>query len=221
MKNNFTDFLISRKRSDVFSIISRIIEKTAKFETQSRSKISDKIKPFLEVCDISKVASSSSVAEITSPLSPKRESPVVDEEEYGRGKRLKVPSWKVRRNLDEEIENVQNVEPNEEADENDADTEESDDETEFKPKRKKRAKKQRPEYQNTLNLMWGRFRLSLTLIALVINTVCEDLGITDRSKYVSVTRLMNLLKRFDEMLLNAHAENNFGFPDLRKIPSYI
>ena len=82
---------------------------------------------------------------------------------------------------------------------------------------KKRTKKVRPTYQNTLNLLWGRFRLSLTIIALAINTVCEDLGVTDRSKYVSVTRLTNLLKNFDENLLNNHAENNFGFPDLGKI----
>ena len=135
---------------------------------------------------------------------------------------MRVPSWKVRRNLDEELENVPNV-PNvsnfkpsiEEADENDADTEESDEETDWKP-RKKRAKKLRPEYQNTLNLLWGRFRLSLTIIALAINTVCEDLGITDSSKYVSVTRLTNLLKKFDENLLNIHSEINFGFPDLGK-----
>ena len=134
---------------------------------------------------------------------------------------MKFPSQKVRRNLNEEFDNVEDtiekVEITEDTDENDADTEESDDETEFKPKRKKkRAKKQRPEYQNTLNLMWGRFRLSLTLIALVINTVCEDLGITDRSKYVSVTRLTNLLKKFDEKLLAIHTENNFGFPDAGK-----
>ena len=165
---------------------------------------------------------------------------------------MKVPSWKVRRNLDREFENpvenpvgnpVENdapVENDEDFDteeeevvdpvpkqkkkkrnqntieENDADTEVSDDETEWKPKKRKRRAKKRPEYQNTLNLMWGRFRLSLTLIALVINTVCEDLGITDRSKYVSVTRLANLLKKFDENLLAIHAENNFGFPDCGK-----
>ena len=38
----------------------------------------------------------------TAPMSPER--PNV-EEELGRGKRLKVPSWKVRRNLDQEFEN--------------------------------------------------------------------------------------------------------------------
>ena len=210
--------LFSRKRYDVFKAVSRVIEKAAKFETQSHINIEEKLQPFLEICDISKVVSPSSGAEKVSPLSPKRsESPVVVEQ--GRGKRPKIPSWKIRRNLEKEFENIENVEPIEQPAENDndADTEESDDETEFKPKRKKkRAKKQRPEYQNTLNLMWGRFRLSLTLIALVINTVCEDLGITDRSKYVSVTRLTNLLKRFDEMLLNAHTENNFGFPDCGK-----
>ena len=30
-------------------------------------------------------------------------------EDCGRGKRLKVPSWKVRRNLDDEFESVGNV----------------------------------------------------------------------------------------------------------------
>ena len=134
---------------------------------------------------------------------------------------MKFPSQKVRRNLNEEFDNVEDtiekVEITEDTDENDADTEESDDETEFKPKKKcKRAKKLRPQYQNTLDILWGRFRLSLTIIALAINTVCEDLGITDRSKYVSVTRLTNLLKKFDENLLASHAENNFGFPDCGK-----
>ena len=124
----------------------------------------------------------------------------------------------VSRNLNEEFDNDDNDDNNDNNDDNDndADTEESDEETEWKPKARKKRTKKRPVYQNTLNLMWGRFRLSLTLIALVINTVCEDLGITDRSKYVSVNRLANLLKKFDETLLNAHAENNFGFPDLGK-----
>ena len=123
----------------------------------------------------------------------------------------------VSRNLNEEFDNVDN-EDNEDNNDNDADTEESDDETDFKPKkRKKRVKKNRPNYQNTLDLLWGRFRLSLTIIALAINTVCEDLGITDSSKYVSVTRLTNLLKKFDEKILSIHAEKNFGFPDLRKL----
>ena len=121
----------------------------------------------------------------------------------------------VSRNLNEEFDNVDN-EDNEDNNDNDADTEESDEETEWKPKARKKRTKKRPVYQNTLNLMWGRFRLSLTLIALAINTVCEDLGITDRSKYVSVTRLTNLLKKFDENILAYHAENNFGFPDCRK-----
>ena len=145
-------------------------------------------------------------------------------EECGRGKRPKIPSWKVRRNLDIEFDNVddtiedttEKLENTEDEVDNDADTEESDEETDFKPKSRKKRAKKRPEYQNTLNLMWGRFRLSLTLIALAINTVCEDLGITDRSKYVSVTRLTNLLKKFDENLLASHAEDNFGFPDCGK-----
>ena len=124
-------------------------------------------------------------------------------------------SGSVRRNLTEEIENVEPTTTTMD-DENDADTEESDDETEFKPKTRKKRAKKRPEYQNTLNLLWGRFRLSLTIIALAINTVCEDLGISDRSKYVSVTRVANLLKKFDDYLLNSHAESNFGFPDLGK-----
>ena len=92
----------------MYRLISRIIVKAEGFEKLTQINIQQKLKPFLEVCDISKVASPSSDAEKTSPLSPKRESPVVGEE-YGKGKRLKVPSWKVRRNLDEEIENVQNV----------------------------------------------------------------------------------------------------------------
>ena len=124
----------------------------------------------------------------------------------------------VSRNLNEEFDNDDNDDNNDNDDDNDndADTEESDEETEWKPKARKKRTKKRPVYQNTLNLMWGRFRLSLTLIALVINTVCEDLGITDRSKYVSVTRLINLLKKFDKYLLANHAENNFGFPDCGK-----
>ena len=169
----------------MFKAVSRIIEKAAKFETRSQTNIVEKLEPFLEICDISKVVSPDSGAEKISPLSPKR--PLVVED-LGRGKRLKIPAWKVRRNLNEELdnaENVENVETIEETvendsdytDENDADTEESDDETERKPKekktRKKRAKQERPQYQNTLDLLWGRFRLSVTLIALVINTVCQ------------------------------------------------
>ena len=148
-----------------------------------------------------------------------------------RSKTHKLPcnlSCCVRRNLNEEFEkldpfeeDVENVETFEdkkvENDPTDADTEESDDDTEFVPKkRKRRTKKKRPTYQNTIDLLWGRFRLSLTIIALAINTVCEDLGITDRSKYVSVTRITNLLKKFDEKLLITHAENNYGFPDAGK-----
>ena len=56
-------------------MVSRVIEKAAKFETQSHyeSNIQEKLKPFLEICDISKVHSD---AEETTPLSPKRpESP--------------------------------------------------------------------------------------------------------------------------------------------------
>ena len=182
----------------MFSLISRIIEKAAKFETRSQTNIVEKLEPFLEICDISKVVSPSSGAEEIPP-SPKRpESPLV-EEELGRGKRLKVgrnlkekldeedlrrdKKSKVRRNLDKKFENFDNIESIEDTvendsdytDENDADTEESDEETEWKPKkRKKRAKKQeRPQYQNTLDLLWGRFRASVVLIALVINTVCQ------------------------------------------------
>ena len=83
------NFLISRKRSDVIKVITRIIEKAAKFEThsQDQDKILEKLQPFLDICDISKVVSPSFGAEKFSPLSPKRpESPVVLEES-GRGKR--------------------------------------------------------------------------------------------------------------------------------------
>ena len=58
-------------------MVSRLIEKAEKFETQShyQSNIQEKLKPFLDVCDISIVASPSST-EQTTPLSPKRpESP--------------------------------------------------------------------------------------------------------------------------------------------------
>ena len=113
------------------------------------------------------------------PMSPKR--PV--EEELGRGKRLKVPSWKVRRNLDVAFENLDAIKTFENPVENDEDPVEKDEDfdteeeidLEPKPERKKKnhAKKERPQYQNTLDLLWGRFRLSVTLIALVINTVCE------------------------------------------------
>ena len=59
-------------------MVSRLIEKAEKFETQShyQSNIQEKLKPFLDVCNISKVASPSPDAEKTTPLSPKRpESP--------------------------------------------------------------------------------------------------------------------------------------------------
>ena len=70
----------------MFLAISRIIEKAKKFETVSKKNIEQKLRPFLEVCDISKVNSPAAV-EKSSPLSPKRpESPVVLEE-CGRGKR--------------------------------------------------------------------------------------------------------------------------------------
>ena len=54
-------------------MISRLIEKAEKFETQShyQSDIQEKLKPFLDVCNISKVDSPSG-AEQTTPLSPKR-----------------------------------------------------------------------------------------------------------------------------------------------------
>ena len=153
-------------------------------------------------------------------MSPKRPGPEIPivEEECGRGKRLKIP-----RNLNKEFEFLDPVVKNQSDEDTeydaDYDTEEEEViEPEWKPKQKKknRARKNRPQYQNTLDILWGRFRLSLTIIALTINTVCEDLGITDRSKYVSVTRLTNLLKKFDENLLTTHAENNFGFPDFGK-----
>ena len=70
----------------MFLAISRVIEKAKKFETLSKTNIDQKLKPFLEVCDISTVNSPAAV-EKSSPLSPKRtESPVVLEE-GGRGKR--------------------------------------------------------------------------------------------------------------------------------------
>ena len=141
--------------------------------------------------------------------------PSVEEEELGRGKRLKVPSWKVRRNLNEELE-IDDTDYDADYDTEEEEVVVAGSEWKPKEKKKKRVKKDRPEYQNTLDLLWGRFRVSLVLIALAINTVCEDLGITDRSKYVSVTRLANLLKKFDENLLTTHAENNYGFPDLGK-----
>ena len=52
-------------------MVSRLIEKAEKFETQShyQSNIQEKLKPFLDVCNISKVDSG---AEQTTPLSPKR-----------------------------------------------------------------------------------------------------------------------------------------------------
>ena len=57
-------------------MVSRIIEKAALSETHSRANIPGKLQPYLEVCNISKVASPSPDAEITTPLSPKRpESP--------------------------------------------------------------------------------------------------------------------------------------------------
>ena len=204
----------------MFKVISRLIEKAATFETHSQTKILEKLAPFLEVCDISKVVSPSG-AEKISPMSPKRsESPVVDLE-HGRGKRLKFPSIKVRRNLNEELEialeeTVENVEAIEVNDDNDEDSW-VDEETEWKPKPKqKRAKKERPQYQNTIDLLWGRFRVSNTLIALTINTICEDLGITDPTKYLSVTRVTNLLKKYDEKLLSSHTENHCGLVDLGK-----
>ena len=202
-------------------MISRIIEKAAGYETHSRINIPEKLQPFLEVCNISKLASPpTSGAKETSPLSPKRPKSPIVLEELGRGKRLKIP-----RNLNKEFEfvdpvGVDNNESNEDTEyDADYDTEEEEViEPEWKPKQKKknRARKNRPQYQNTLDILWGRFRLSLTIIALAINTVCEDLGINDRSKYVSVTRLTNLLKKFDENLLTTHTENNFGFPDFGK-----
>ena len=86
-----TNSNISRKRLDVFSIISKLTQKAVTFRTHSKVNIEKKIKPFLEVCDISKVDSPKSKdspdIEKSSPLSPKRpESPVVLEE-GGRGKR--------------------------------------------------------------------------------------------------------------------------------------
>ena len=56
-------------------MISKIINKAGKFETHTKTKIQEKLEPFLEVCNISKVISPA-VAEQTTPLSPKRpESP--------------------------------------------------------------------------------------------------------------------------------------------------
>ena len=75
----------SRKRYNVFSAVSKLIDKTSKFRTQSHVKIEEKLAPYLEVCDISIVKSPA--VEKSSPLSPKRpESPVMLEE-MGRGKR--------------------------------------------------------------------------------------------------------------------------------------
>ena len=157
-------------------VISRLIEKAAMFETHSQTKILEKLAPFLEVCDISVVSSG---AKKISPMSPKRsESPVVDLS-LGRGKRLKVPSIKVRRNLNEELvnaleETVENVEAIKVTDDNADDNSWIDEETDWKPKPKqKKAKKERPQYQNTIDLLWGRFKVSVNLIALVINTICE------------------------------------------------
>ena len=68
-------FFYFRKRIDVYNMISKIINKAGKFETHTKTKIQEKLEPFLEVCNISKVISPA-VAEQTTPLSPKRpESP--------------------------------------------------------------------------------------------------------------------------------------------------
>ena len=166
----------------MYRIISRLIEKAFTFRTHSKVNVQDKLKPFLEVCDISIVVSPASGADKISPLSPKRsESPV--DLSLGRGKRLKFPSAKVRRNLNEELvnaleETVENVEAIEITDDNVDNYEDDgawmDEDTEWKPKpKRKRAKKERPQYQNTIDLLWGRFRASVTQIALVINTICE------------------------------------------------
>ena len=86
----------------MFRTISKLIEKALKFRTQSHVKVEEKLAPFLEICDISIVVSPSAGAEKISPLSPKRSESPVHDLDRGRGKRLKFPSIKVRRNLNED-----------------------------------------------------------------------------------------------------------------------
>ena len=45
---------------------------------------------------------------------------------------------------------------------------------------------------------------------------CRDLGITDRAMYISVTRVMNLLKKYDDILLADHTLQYNGFEDMGK-----
>ena len=74
-----------RSRYNIFSCISKLIDKALKFRTHSHVKIEEKIVPFLEVCDISMIKSPA--VEKSSPLSPKRPKSPVVLEECGRGKR--------------------------------------------------------------------------------------------------------------------------------------
>ena len=90
--------LFCRSRDAVFSVISRLTQRTEKF-TKDKAKrdgdtawIEQKLKDgnFLKVCDISKSQSTPTkdLGQLT--LSPKRTSPVtVDNEDSGRGKRIK------------------------------------------------------------------------------------------------------------------------------------